>query len=401
MKTFAYKGYSREGRRNRGLVEASDLKEARERLSAQGIWPDVIQSVDDAARLPQGAGGMERMQVRATLYRELAALLKAGLTLVRGLELLMEAPDLAAARQDIAAVRDRIRGGQDPATAFADAGGVPGFERSVLEAGQRAGGLDGAMERLADFLEDHLRTRDRLQSAMLYPVVVAVLALVASGLLLGVMLPNFARMWSEARIPLPTFTRVVMATGQWMGWVGLPLVVVLLALIPAIRRRLRRPDWAARKDRVLHRMPLVGPSWNALVSARFGRTLALLLDAGVPLLEALSLAGRATGSCWVETQVGEVAEQVRHGAHLAEALRMAPPLAGALTGWVQAGEAGGALPRMLMAGATRAHQQWERRMDRATRLLEPALIIVLGGLVFVIALAVLLPILSLNSALAG
>ena len=341
-----------------------------------------------------------RPATRAMIYREAGSMLRAGLPLSRVLDVLIGAPESASIRADLAAVRDRIREGSSPAAALAATGRLSPFETAALEAGQRAGALDDSLLRLAEFMEEQERVRDRLRSALVYPALVAGLALIAAIAMLGFLLPGFARIWTDANIDLPPLTRGVLAGGRLLLGVGLPSLAVCAAAGWFLRRRCRLG--AVRRGRIerfVHRLPVVGPAWAAVVAMRFARTLALLLGGGAPLIEALPLAARATGSAWTESEMERETDTVRHGGALADALRRVPPLAGALPAWVEAGEAGGDLNRMLMAAAGRSQEVWEKRLTRAAALVEPALIVVLGAFVLLIALAILLPILALNRSL--
>lgn len=394
MKTFEYRGYHADGRRAKGLVEADSLKAARERLAAQGVLADRLRPVESAG----SASRWNRPAVRAAVYRELASLVKAGLPFARAMEILIESPELGACRGELAAIRDRVREGANPADAFAASGRLSPFETAVLHAGQRAGALDTSLARLASFLEEQSRVGGKVRTALIYPALVSVLALVVASLMLGVMLPRFARIWEDAQVPLPALTVVVMGAGKVLIGFVLPVLVAAAMLALAFRDRLRRSDrLRLAVERTFARLPGARAAWTALVSMRFARTLALMIEGGVPMLEALGLAGRATGSLWVAREVDRETEGVRHGGTLADALRNIPPLAGSLPGWVQAGEAGGDLSGLLEAAAERQQDAWDRALTRSMALLEPALIIVIGSVVFLIALAILLPVLALNS----
>jgi len=401
MKTFEYSGFTADGRRARGVVEADDPKSARERLSTRGILVERLGAANDgAAAGPRRRPAFARVAVRAMVFREMASLLRAGLPVPRTLDILIESPELAGARSDLAAARDRIREGADLSAALEAGGRVSAFEIAALRAGERAGALDAGLERVADHLESQARVRERIVTALIYPaVVLALTALVAVGML-GFLLPMLARMWEDAGIALPWFTRMVMAFGRAARWAA-PLLAAGLALAAAAvrRRAARSADWRERLDRARYRLPVAGALYRALVAARFARALALLLRGGTPMVEALPLAGRATGSPWAARGVEAATEAVRHGRGPAEALREVPPLRDAIPNWVRAGEASGDLVRLLTAAADRQQFVWERQLGRALSLLEPSLVILLGALVLTVALAIVLPILALHRGL--
>ncbi|MBU1910710.1 MAG: type II secretion system F family protein [Verrucomicrobia bacterium] len=400
MKTFAYQGFNHSGRPNAGLVEALDPKEAREKLYARGI---LVESVHPAAqarsRRFQRAASMD-VSVRAMVYRELAALLKAGLPLTQALEVIIEAPESSEYQSRLADIRDKVREGTSFAEALGSHRSVSPFEKAVVQVGERTGTLDEVLDRVAGFLEEQSQLRERVQTALLYPMVVLIVAVAIGLLTMGVMLPRMAKLLEESHMALPALTRFTLGLGRW----GAPILLAgLLAAGAAawiLGRRIRgalevRQQWSRR---CLY-WPLVGRAFRALINLRFARTLALLLDGGVTLVEAVPLAGQATGSSWTGRLAEEQSEAMRHGRSLADALRQIPPLAGTLPVWIQAGEAGGKLSVLLEHAADRYQQQWNRIIARSLGLLEPLLIVFVGGFVLLVALATLLPILSLNQTL--
>ncbi len=399
MKTFAYKGYDATGRAAQGLIEALDLKEAREKLQARGVLPERVTPAEDApAGVRRAAFNLEQ---RAMCYHELSALLLSGLPLVQALDILIQSPELGPNVMRLAGVRDRIREGQGLARALAEGSAeVTAFERAAIEVGERVGTLPQVMQRLAAFLEEQKKMRERVLTALLYPAVVLSLALLVGTMLLGFLLPWVAHMMQDAGIPLSGLTKAMLALRAWLGPLLLAALTVGGLLWVRFRRRMAESDEARQRlEQRLLRWPLIGRGYAALINLRFARTLAMLLRGGVPLVEALAIAGRATGSAWVAATSVQGAERVKHGASLAATLRAIEPLNQALPAWVQAGEAGGNLDVLLDHAADRSQQQWERLMTRSMTLLEPALIIFVGVFVLLIAMAILLPILTMNKTL--
>jgi general secretion pathway protein F len=301
----------------------------------------------------------------------------------------------------LAGVRDRLREGQGLAHALAENSvEVTAFERSVIEVGERVGTLPEVLLRLAQFLDEQKKLRERILTALLYPAVVLLLAILVAVALLGFLLPWVTRMMQEAGVPLSGLTRGMLGLRAWLG--PLALLAVTLGVLGwrRFRRKLQTSDEACQRfDQRLLRWPLVGRGYAALINMRFARTLAMLLRGGVQLVEALAIAGRATGSAWTVHGTTLGAERVKHGASLAAALRTIAPLNISLPAWVQAGEAGGDLAALLEHAADRYQQQWDRLMTRTMSLIEPALILLVGVFVLLIALAILLPILSINQTL--
>lgn len=401
MRTFSYKGFDSAGAVRCGLIEAQDLKEARERLAARGILPQAVSPSDgqEHSVLPSVRGSGFQVEGRVAFYRELGVLLGAGLPLVAAMEILMESPELGIRPSVLAGVRDRIREGASLAAALgAAAPSIRVFERAILEVGEKAGNLEGILERLAVFLEEQDRLREKIVSALIYPSIILVFAIVVAVGLLGFVVPAAAAVITEqAGMKLPWLTRVMMMAGRVL-LVGLP-VLALASLAGRVwlkRKIASEPAWRARLDQWLFRIPLVGRGYTIVVNLRCARTLSILLQGGVGLVDALTLAGRSTGSAWVAALMEVEATAVRHGSSLADAMRRIPPLAGSLPAWIQAGEASGAMERLLDSAGNTYQHQWDRFVARTLSWLEPLLILGIGLFVLLVTLSVLLPIIALN-----
>jgi general secretion pathway protein F len=399
MRTFEYKGFDHAGQSARGLVQALDVKDAREKLAQQGVLAEWLEPAGArSGRLWSRRNRLFSLDTRAAFYRELASVIAAGLPLAQALNLLMDAPEMGHNRTVIAGIRDRISEGANMADAVRDASPqVTAFEQAIIQTGEVSGQLDAALNRLADFLEEERNLRDRLVSAMIYPVVILVLSVVVGLALLLFMLPAFRSLLLESGMTLPWITRAVMAGARAGAWLlPMALVAVLVAGVRWRRSWQRSGDFRVAWDRRLHRLPLCRSFYGVLVNVRFTRTLALLLGSGLPLLEALKQAAAASASPWVQELIDHEVEAIRHGSSLSDALARVPPLAATLPGWTRAGEASGDLSGMLEHAADRSQQVWQRRITRTMTLVESALVIMVGLFVFLLALAIILPILSIN-----
>lgn len=400
MRTFSYSGYDSTGAARRGLVEATDLKEAREKLAARGVLPETVTAAGGATREHDADRdrGLD-LEARVAFYRELGVLTGAGLPLVHALEILMESPELGVSPVLLATVRDRVREGAGLAAALgAVTKRVRPFERAILEVGEKSGTLSAILERLAGFLEEQQRLREKIVSALMYPAIVLTFALVVAVVMLGFVVPSAAAAISrEVSIPMPRLTHLMILVGRGLVW-GLPVVAVGgSAVVWWLRRRAASSAaFGETLEQLAFRLPLIGRGWGLVVNLRCARTLSILLKGGVPLVDALSLAGRSTGSDWVARQLEREADTVRHGSSLADALRRVPVLAASLPAWIHAGEASGSLEKMLDTAGDAYQHQWNRFVGRTLSWLEPALIGLVGLFVFVVVLSVLLPIVALN-----
>lgn len=399
MKSFEYKGYNLSGTPARGLIDALDPKDARERLARQGILPDRLVE----AGTPASSQKDFHPSVRATLYRELGALLTAGLPLDRAMDLLIQSPEWAPQSSLLAGMRDQVREGSTLHTAIAHAAkGLPPFEEALIEVGERTGALGPGLDRLASFLEQDITVREKAANALVYPLILLGVAVLAVLVIVLVLFPVFAKMLSQMKIALPWITRAVLAGGR-AATILLPALLLVGILGSATLRTRIRASAAARLrfDRLRASLPVLRHSARAMYSLLFCRALGALLRGGMPIIEAVKLSGRASGNQWVSGQITEAAEKLRQGIPLADAITPVDGLVSGLSGWIRAGEASADLPGMLDSAAARYQQSWERQHARLLALLSPAVILIVGALVLAVALAVLLPLMSLNRSVLG
>lgn len=393
MKTYSYKGFDRDGKACRGLVEALTRKEAREKLAGRAILAEHV--------FPTGARVRLSSEVRSLVYRELAALLRAGMPMVRGLDILVSSPELSAYSGALAGIRDRITEGQSLADSLAaGSSSVSVFERAIVEASEAAATVPSMLDHLASLLEEEDQLRNKVRSALIYPALVVVVGVIVAGVMLGVLIPRTETILQYGHGTLPALTRWVMVAGRAMlRWGGFGLLVALMGLL-VHRRKLRDDEaYAVAWDASGFRWPVYGRAREIVVNLRFARTLSMLLRSGVSLMDGVLLAGRAAGSPAVAAATKREAESIRHGASLSEALRRVPALAGSLPGWIQVGEASGELPDLLESASRRYADAWDRFSQRTLSMLEPLLLLAVGGFVLLITVAVLLPVLQLTQGL--
>ncbi len=398
MKTFAYRGYDVGGQAVRGLIEALDIKDARERLSGQGVLAEKVDAVSGAATSGSGRSRSPGVGVRSQMFEELGALLKAGLPLSDALDAMLRGTADRDLAFRLAGVRDRVVDGSGLAGALIAAGfEMTAYERALLETGERTGGLGECVERLAAFLEEQRRVMERIRSSLVYPSIVLGLSFIIAAGMLGFVLPSLSKLFTESRIELPWLTRALIGFGTLFSRWGLPALFALgVGVFTARSWLLGSDERLGTLNRMLFSIPSVGRVLRDLACFRFAGTLAMLLRGGVQLVEAFVLAGSATGSRWIQSLAATGAEEIRHGGSVSRALRQIPPLSRGLPEWVQAGEAGGDLPGLLEKASARFEHQWQQSVSRVVGLVEPILIIGVGIFVLLVSLAVLMPILSLN-----
>jgi general secretion pathway protein F len=401
MPAYKYEALDAAGKTRSGLLEAENAKAARGQLRGQGLVPLAVEAVVAAAQSDGGISFTRRAFSSTTLAvwtRQIAGLVGAGLPLERALTALADEAETPQQRELVAHLRAEVNAGSPFARAL---GSAPrefdDVYRAVVAAGEQSGALGGVLERLADDLEERQALRAKLIGASLYPAIVSIIALVIVIFLVSYVVPQVAGVFSTRKQALPLLTTMMLGLSafvrQW-GWlVGLGLVGAGVVLAAALRNE----GFRLRFDAAWLRLPLLGRLARGYNAARFAGTLAMLASAGVPILKALQAAAETLHNRALRADAMDALVQVREGAPLAAALAAKKRFPGLLPMFARLGEQTGELPQMLERAAKQLSTEVQRRSMALATILEPLLIVVMGAAVMVIVLAVLQPIIQLNT----
>ncbi|MCL4722116.1 MAG: type II secretion system inner membrane protein GspF [Gammaproteobacteria bacterium] len=401
MGAFEYTAVDATGKERRGVLEGDTARQVRQLLRERQLLPLTVAEVAEREASRQRASfSFSRSMSPADLSlvtRQLATLVHSSLPLEEALLAVSEQTESPRVKSVMLGVRSRVMEGHPLADGFADfPRAFPEIYRATVSAGEQSGHLDAVLERLADYTEGRQVLRQKIQQAMIYPVVLTVFSIaIVSGMLVFIV-PKVVGVFANTGRELPGLTEFLIALSDFLQDYGLALLAGLVAAGFALARALRKPGPRRALDRMLLRTPLVSKLVRGANTARFTRTLSILTGSGVPVLEGLRIAGQVVTNLPMREAVEQAADRVREGAPIGKSLAVGgylPPLCIHL---ISSGEASGELENML----TRAAVNQEREMDGliATLLgiLEPGLIITMGILVLLIVLAILLPIFQLN-----
>jgi general secretion pathway protein F len=403
MPLFRYKAATGDGQVIEGRIEAHDRQGAAHKLQGEGKIPIQIdnagQTPIDAPRAAERRGARQARSTDIDLFTlELATLLRAGLPLGQALDMLEGLADSPTMAHIAATVNTAVRGGKPLSSALEEAD--PGFDRfycNMVRAGESSGALDIALERMADFRANRRELRQALTSALLYPAILLLLALVAVAVLLAFVVPQFTQLFAEAGRELPLLTRIVAGAGELVtGWWWL-MLAGLGSAIWWLRRDWASPAGRVRWDTRLLQLPLIGPLIRKLQTARFARTLSTLLMNGVHLLSAMDIAKEIVGNAVMARALSQVARRVREGEGLARPLAESGALPTLATQLIKLGETTGRLEQLLAQVADIYERDVQTTLKRLLTLAEPAIIITIALLVTVIILSVVLMILESNN----
>ena len=402
MPAYRFEALDASGRSSSGLLDAETARAARAQLRAQNLVPISVKPVGGAVIGPATPLTLRRAVFNATSLaiwtRQLAGLVASGLPLERALTALGDEAEDTRQRELLAHLRSEVNSG----TSFARALGSAPREfddvyRGVVAAGEQSGALGLVLERLADDLEARQELKGRLVGATLYPAIVSCIAVVIVVFLVTYVVPQVATVFTSSKRSLPILTQVMMGVSAFLRNWGWLLVIALVGGFVALRVALRNEDFRHRFDAAWLRLPLVGRLSRGYNAARFASTLAMLASAGVPILKALQAAAETLSNRAMRADAMDALTLVREGAPLASALAGKKRFPGIVAMFARLGEQTGQLPQMLERAAKQLAAEVQRRALQMATVLEPLLIVGMGGVVMLIVLAVLLPIIQLNT----
>jgi general secretion pathway protein F len=401
MPAYKFEALDAAGRTSTGLIEADNAKAARATGRAQKLVPLSVSTVSAAANdagTVRLRGKVFSSTALAIWTRQLAGLVGSGLPLERALTALADEAEDARQRELVAHLRSEVNAG----SSFAKALGTAPREfddiyRAVVAAGEQSGGLGLVLEKLADDLEERQALKAKLVAAALYPAIVSLVAVVIVIFLVTYVVPQVASVFTSSKRALPWLTVAMLAISDfvrnwgWLAALGAAGGGMLLAF------SLRNETFRESFDAAWLGLPLLGRLSRGYNAARFAGTLAMLAGAGVPILKALQAAAETLSNRAMRADALDALVQVREGAPLASALAAKKRFPGLLAMFARLGEQTGTLHTMLARAANQLGQEVQRRAMQLATILEPLLIVAMGVIVMLIVLAVLLPIIQLNT----
>jgi len=405
--TFKYVALNTAGKRITGSVQADREDDAVSQLHGQDLTIlSIAQGVGmtkSAARAGKFEINIQRVKLEDLVLftRQMATMISAGIALLEALEIMEEQVENARFKGIIGQVVRRVAGGGDFSEALADHPKV--FNRiyiNMVRSGEASGQLDTILVRLAEYLESAAALRREIKSAMTYPVVSLVLIFGITIFLLVGVIPKFNDIFNQMEVELPALTVFMLSTGMWMRHHFLLFMGIVVAGVVGLIVYCRTPLGRRQFDWFILHVPVFGPLFQKVAISRFSRTLATLLDAGVPILGALEIVATTAGNSVVEEAVNTARENVRQGENLAQPLSKSwvfPPM---VTRMIAVGERSGALEALLKKISEFYDQQVSATVESLTSLIEPMMIGIMGGMVGTIVLSVFWPILKLQQALA-
>ncbi len=414
MALWAYKGVDARGKATSGVKEADTPKNLRAAMRRDGVVvTDVAEARGKSAKagLSKGKGlrkdvdlgamfgSIKRVEV-AAFTRQLATLLRAGIPLAEALGALFEQIENPRFKSIVGEIRGKVNEGSSLADALSKHAKVfEGFYISMVRAGETAGNLDQVLVRLADFMESSIKQRSKVIGAMIYPALMAVIATAVMAILMIAVVPKITEMYQDTDKALPWNTVLLIATSQFLGKNWLFALIAVLAIVFGFRAWRRSPSGQVIWDRLVLRLPVVGPLARQIAIGRFTRTLGTMLQSGVQLLRALEISKDILGNKVLEKVIEGAKEQIQQGESIALTLKKSGHFPSVVTHMIAVGERAGQLEQMLANVADAYDADTEAQLNRMTALLEPLMIVGMGGAVAFIVFSILMPIMDMNPTL--
>jgi len=410
MPVFEYKAFNDAGKQITGVRDAESAKVLRQLLRKEGVYLTEVTAERSGAGAVSAAGTARNLKLRqlfvgristddiAILTRQLATLLGAGIPLVEALTALIDQVDHDRLKTIVTQVKERVNEGASLADALAEhPRAFSTLYVNMVRSGEHSGALDVVLTRLADFTEAQARLRSKIFGTLMYPAIMMCIGLLIVIVLLTVVVPRISQMFEDMGATLPVLTRILIGasttfTAYWY------VVAALLVLGGWLFVRWKRTDEGRLKwDALLLKAPILGPMIRMLAIARFTRTLATLLKSGVPLLTAMGIVKALVTNTVLANVIENARESIKEGESIAGPLKRSGEFPPIVYHMIAIGERSGSLEEMLTNVADAYDSQVETRISALTSLLEPIMIVMMGGVVAFIVFSILMPILQMNT----
>jgi type IV pilus assembly protein PilC len=395
LPVWRWTGQTKSGDARSGEMEAADEQAVRQRLQQMGIEPSKVKKRAKEIRLPSFGSGVEEKDL-LVFTRQFSVMIDAGLPLVQALDIIGNQADNPAFRKVLLAVKTRVESGSTFADALAEHPKV--FDElfvQLVRAGEVGGMLDTILNRLGAYIEKNSKLKRRVKGAMVYPTIVLVVAIGVTVVLLAFVTPTFEKMFKDfgGQMPAPTAFLISLSHGlrnNWYLFAGVPTGVWIVFKTWKSTKR-GRAQW----DATTLRLPLFGPLVRKVAVARFTRTLGTMLSSGVPILDALEIVAKAAGNTKIEKAVLHVRTKISEGRNIAQPLAESGVFPAMVVQMIGVGEATGAMDAMLSKIADFYDDEVDVAVAALTSMIEPIMMVFLGGVVGGFLVAMYLPIFSI------
>ncbi|NGT36804.1 type II secretion system F family protein [Clostridium perfringens] len=392
MANFKYKAINSEGQRIEGSQSADSESQIREMLLSNQYYPLSIEKENSKSKKSFSFNSKVKLKDIAVFCRQFYVMLDSGLSIGKALNILIEQCEKPKIREALIGVNGDLKRGETLANSMRKRKDVfPNLLTSMIDAGERSGNLDIILKRMAEYYEKETKIRGKIKSAMIYPIVLGVVAIIAITFILTFVMPTFVQMFEENNVDLPTSTKMVLGTSKMLGKYGIIIFLILVTAIILLGKYLKSEEGQYKLSVINLKIPVIKKLTQKIIVSRFTRTMGIVSSSGMSLVTSLEIVASVVGNKIAEKELLKVKEKVLKGEGLGDSImkiKIFPPM---LASMVKVGEEAGSLDSILDKTADFYDDELEREIQTATALIEPAMIVLMGVIIGFLLISILTP----------
>ncbi|HII4479464.1 type II secretion system F family protein [Clostridium perfringens] len=392
MANFKYKAINSEGQRIEGSQSADSESQVREMLLSNQYYPLSIEKENSKNKISFSFNRKVKLKDIAIFCRQFYVMLDSGLSIGKALNILIEQGEKPKIREALIGVNGDLKRGETLASSMRKRKDVfPNLLTSMIDAGERSGNLDIILKRMAEYYEKETKIRGKIKSAMIYPIVLGVVAIIAITFILTFVMPTFVQMFEENNVDLPMSTKMVLGTSKMLGKYGIIIFLILVTAIILLGKYLKSEEGQYKLSIINLKIPVIKKLTQKIIVSRFTRTMGIVSSSGMSLVTSLEIVASVVGNKIAEKELLKVKEKVLKGEGLGDSImkiKIFPPM---LASMVKVGEEAGSLDSILDKTADFYDDELEREIQTATALIEPAMIVVMGIIIGFLLISILTP----------
>lgn len=392
MANFKYKAINSEGQRIEGSQSADSESQVREMLLSNQYYPLSIEKENSKSKSSFSFNRKVKLKDIAVFCRQFYVMLDSGLSIGKALNILIEQGEKPKLREALIGVNGDLKRGETLANSMRKRKDVfPNLLTSMIDAGERSGNLDIILKRMAEYYEKETKIRGKIKSAMIYPIVLGVVAIIAITFILTFVMPTFVQMFEENNVDLPTSTKMVLGTSKMLGKYGIIIFLILVTAIILLGKYLKSEEGQYKLSVINLKIPVIKKLTQKIIVSRFTRTMGIVSSSGMSLVTSLEIVASVVGNKIAEKELLKVKEKVLKGEGLGDSImkiKIFPPM---LASMVKVGEEAGSLDSILDKTADFYDDELEREIQTATALIEPAMIVLMGIIIGFLLISILTP----------
>lgn len=392
MANYKYKAINSEGQRIEGTQIADSESQVREILLSNEYYPLSIEKDNSKSKKHFSFRHKVKLKDIAVFCRQFYVMLDSGLSVGKTLNILMEQNENQKMKEALIGVNADVKRGETLANSMRKRKDVfPRLLTSMVDAGEKSGNLDMILKRMADYYEKENKIRGKIKSAMIYPIVLGIVAIIAITFIITFVMPTFIQMFEENNVELPAITKVVLATSKMIGKYGIIIFIILVVGIYFLGKYFRSEEGQYKLSHINLKIPIIKKLTQKIIVSRFTRTLGIVSSSGMSLVTSLEVVASVVGNKIAEKELLGVKDKVIRGESLGESImkiKIFPPMLGSM---VKVGEESGSLDSILDKTADFYDDELEREIQTATALIEPLMIVVMGIIIGILLISILTP----------